>query len=174
MDKDKYSVRVNWSDEDQVFIATVPEFPRLSAFGDTRQEAIREALLVLEGYIEIFEEDNLPLPEPEKNREYSGQLRVRMPKTLHKKLAETAEEEGVSLNHWINVLLADRYNIADTAKYAALNAAKTVLLSFSKALRNVIHDKKSTTVVSQQTGIAIVSLIGNSSTVNRQSEAYNN
>lgn len=60
----KYSMLIRWSDEDECFIATIPEFPGLSAFGDTRSEAAKEAEIVLEGFIEIYKEDGIELPEP--------------------------------------------------------------------------------------------------------------
>jgi predicted RNase H-like HicB family nuclease len=60
----KYSFNVQWSDEDDAYVATVPEFPGLSAFGDTPDEAIVEAQTALEGFIEVYEEDGCPLPKP--------------------------------------------------------------------------------------------------------------
>ncbi len=41
----------------------------------------------------------MPIKEKEpNNKEYSGQFRLRLPKSLHKHLAERAKAEGVSLN----------------------------------------------------------------------------
>jgi predicted RNase H-like HicB family nuclease len=90
-----YSFHVFWSDEDEAYIATCPEFPSLSAFGDTPDEALREGEAVLESFIDIYREDGRPLPEPQT---YSGKLNVRLPKSLHGALAKRAEQEGVSLN----------------------------------------------------------------------------
>ncbi len=38
---------------------------------------------------------------------FSGKFVVRVPKSLHRKLSELAEQEGVSLNQWINTVLAE-------------------------------------------------------------------
>jgi len=46
-----------------------------------------------------------PVPEPI-TADYSGQLRLRMPKSLHQTLAEKAKEEKISLNQYINYQLA--------------------------------------------------------------------
>jgi predicted RNase H-like HicB family nuclease len=62
----KYSVNIIWSDEDEAFLATIPEFPGLSAFGDTHEEAIQEALLAAQGMIEVLREDNEKIPEPKR------------------------------------------------------------------------------------------------------------
>lgn len=48
--------------------------------------------------------DDIPLPSSDNS--YSGKLLVRMPKSLHRRLAETAEREGVSLNQYIVSLLS--------------------------------------------------------------------
>ncbi len=102
----KYSFRIHWSPEDKAYIVTVPEFPGLSAFGDTPEEALAEAALALEGFLETYEEEGWPLPEPQTLPEYSGQLRLRMPAWLHRSLAQRAETEGVSLNTYIVSLLS--------------------------------------------------------------------
>ncbi len=104
---DRYLILVSWSDDDEAFLATCPAFPTLSAFGDTPEEAVHEARLVLEGFVEIYQEDGLPLPEPENVAAYSGRLNLRMPKTLHYKLARLAETEGISLNTLIITRLSE-------------------------------------------------------------------
>jgi predicted RNase H-like HicB family nuclease len=102
---DKYSINIHWSDEDECFVALVPEFPGLSTFGDTREEAAAEAQGVIEAFIEIHEEEGYELPEPKALPSYSGQLRLRLPKDLHAALAKEAENQGVSLNtHMVSLL----------------------------------------------------------------------
>ncbi len=44
-------------------------------------------------------EDGVDIKEPQE--EYSGQLRLRMPKSLHRQLSRRASEEGVSLNQYV-------------------------------------------------------------------------
>jgi predicted RNase H-like HicB family nuclease len=60
----KYSVQLSWSDEDECYIATIKEFPGLSAFGDTPEEAAHEARIAAEGMIEDLKEDGEDVPEP--------------------------------------------------------------------------------------------------------------
>lgn len=57
-----YSMRVEWSDEDNCWIARSPEWVGLSAFGETRQEAIREAEIALDGMIVTAIEHGIKLP----------------------------------------------------------------------------------------------------------------
>lgn len=61
---EKYSVNIHWSNEDESFIARSPEWPSLSAFGDTREEAAREMTMVLGLCCELQDEAGEPKPTP--------------------------------------------------------------------------------------------------------------
>jgi len=100
MTKYKYSFKVFWSDEDGGYVAICPELPGVSALGDTESEALREAKVAMELYVEDMLESGEALPEPQTARVYSGQTRLRMSKTLHRLAAQMAEDEGVSLNQY--------------------------------------------------------------------------
>jgi len=107
----RYSINLNWSDEDQSYVATVPEFPNLMAFGDTPDEALKEANVALEGFIKIFEEDGLVLPNPIKTSHYSGKISLRILSDLHMELSNEAKIENCSLNQYISFLLIDRHRL---------------------------------------------------------------
>ena len=119
---ERYSINLCWSGEDGGYIATVPEFENLSAFGETAEEALSQAKDALQGFFETYSAQGLPLPEPRKRPRHSGQLRLRMPSSLHERLSVTAEHEGVSLNTLIVSLLSEalgnlkRPELADHAK----------------------------------------------------------
>ena len=102
----KYGFNIEWSDEDGGYIATCPDFPGLSGFGETVDDALQEAKIVLELFMETKEEAGEPLPEPSTVEEYSGQFRLRLPKSFHKMLAQSARREGCSLNSYVNHLLS--------------------------------------------------------------------
>ncbi len=120
---DKYSFHVFWSDEDESYITVCPEFPDLSTFGGTAEQALAEMNIVLESVIETYQEEGWPIPEPRKLSMYSGQFRVRMPKFLHAKLAEQAEVEGVSLNTLVVTYLSEAVGMANAApKKTAANS----------------------------------------------------
>jgi predicted RNase H-like HicB family nuclease len=63
--KNKYALHIFWSDEDEAFVAVCREFPGLSAFGETREEALREAQIALDLMIETYREKGIALPEPQ-------------------------------------------------------------------------------------------------------------
>ena len=60
----KYTIQIFWSVEDESFIAACQEFPGLSAFGETREEALKEAQIALDSMIETYRDKDIPLPEP--------------------------------------------------------------------------------------------------------------
>lgn len=97
----KYGFRILWSDEDKGYVATSPEFPGLSAFGETEEEALAEAKVARQLFIEDMQASGEELPAPQTVHEYSGQTRLRLSKTVHRLAAEMAASEGISLNQFI-------------------------------------------------------------------------
>lgn len=97
----KYQFNLVWSDLDNEYMATCLEFPGLSAFGATPEEALSEAQIALELFIETYKEDGIPLPKPHTKPEYSGQIRTRLPKSLHAQAAKLAADDEISLNQFI-------------------------------------------------------------------------
>lgn len=83
------------------FAARVLEFDGCIATGETKEEAHNNIYEVLEGFIEVMIEEGEEVPEPISDGDFSGNLRVRMPKSLHKNLSQAAKLEGVSLNQYI-------------------------------------------------------------------------
>ena len=100
----KHSVLIQWSDNDQAFIAIVPELEGLSAFGKTPEEAVKELSKAKQLFLEVLEEDGEKIPEPDLLKAFSGQTRLRLPKRLHAALSIEARKEGVSLNNYIEQL----------------------------------------------------------------------
>ena len=60
----KYEIILYWSEEDQAFIAEVPELPGCAADGATRQEALANAELVIAEWLETAPKLGRPIPEP--------------------------------------------------------------------------------------------------------------
>ena len=71
-DLKKYSVYVMWSDEDDGYIAIVPELSEVSAYGDTREEAIEELEIALACVLDVMDEDGTPRPRPTKYGTLAG------------------------------------------------------------------------------------------------------
>ena len=104
-DVERYTYTVAWSDEDEVFVARVAEFPSLAAHGKTAAAALREIQLVVGAVIDDMLGSKEPVPAPLSQQKYSGKLNLRMPAYLHQRLALEAAQQGVSLNHFITLKL---------------------------------------------------------------------
>lgn len=105
-----YSVRLSQLSEGDGggWIATVPELRGCLADGETPDEAYEELKEVLSFWLEVAKEKGKNVPEPTayKEPDYSGKTMLRMPKNLHRILAEQADYEGVSLNQYMVSLLS--------------------------------------------------------------------
>ena len=61
----QYSIIIQWSDEDQKYIVSLPEFgPYAHTHGNSYEEALKNAQEVLELLIEDYQARNKPLPKP--------------------------------------------------------------------------------------------------------------
>lgn len=64
----QYSLLIQWSEEDQLFLVTIPEFADRVVMpcthGQTREEATRKGEEVMEMYLEAWQEEGESLPQP--------------------------------------------------------------------------------------------------------------
>jgi len=59
-----YSMVIEWSDADQAFIVSLPEFPGNHTHGDTYEEAVKQGQDLMESLIMWAQQDGKPLPQP--------------------------------------------------------------------------------------------------------------
>jgi predicted RNase H-like HicB family nuclease len=64
----KYEIIIYWSNEDQVFVAEVPELPGCMAHGDTQEAALAQANEAIQLWIDTAREFGHPIPEPKGER----------------------------------------------------------------------------------------------------------
>lgn len=60
----EYPILVFWSDEDEAYIADVPDITYCSAHGETPEEALREVRMALKDILEWAEEEGFAVPPP--------------------------------------------------------------------------------------------------------------
>jgi len=82
------------------FYGRIMELDGCQSTGDTLDELYKNLNEALEGYIETKLENNLEIPRPANQEDYSGKFIVRIPKSLHMRLELEAEREGVSLDQY--------------------------------------------------------------------------
>jgi len=88
---------------DGYFAARFPDFPGIVTGGASPEEALGNAREALTATLETMKLRRISPPVP-KHR-FSGQFNVRVPRSLHRILVRTAEEEGISLNALVTHLL---------------------------------------------------------------------
>ncbi|MDZ5455813.1 toxin-antitoxin system HicB family antitoxin [Azohydromonas lata] len=104
-----YPLEIFWSDEDQGFVAEAPDLPGCSACAPTEVEAAHAAQQAIQAWIEAAQAAGRAVPVPREVlplRRYSGKFLVRVPRSLHARLARQAAAQGVSLNQYVAGVLA--------------------------------------------------------------------
>ena len=82
----------------EYYYGKILELDGCQSTGETIEELNANLDEAMEGYLEVKLENNLPIPIPHNPNNYSGKFIIRIPKTLHQKLAIEANREGISLN----------------------------------------------------------------------------
>jgi predicted RNase H-like HicB family nuclease len=60
----RYELIIYWSEADQAFIVEIPELPGCAADGETYQEAVQNAEIIIQEWIETAQALGRPIPEP--------------------------------------------------------------------------------------------------------------
>jgi predicted RNase H-like HicB family nuclease len=111
----KYPVQIVECDEGGYFVK-IPDLPECLSQGETAKEALKNIKEAKELWLESAFEDKVEIPLPADEREYSGKFIVRLPVSLHERLAVSAEHEGVSLNQYVAVVLAENNSLRNVEK----------------------------------------------------------
>lgn len=95
-------------DPEEGYLARAPELPGCFTAGETPTEAVAMLRDAMATWLESAVLEGAPIPEPgaASGEQHSGRILLRMPKSLHRALAEAADAEGVSTNQYVVALLA--------------------------------------------------------------------
>jgi predicted HicB family RNase H-like nuclease len=101
-----YTYRVTWSPEDQEHVGLCAEFPSLSWLAKTPTGALRGIQRLVDDVVADLLASGEAVPDAIAERAYSGEFKVRVPASVHRKLVLEAAEAGVSLNRVVAAKLA--------------------------------------------------------------------
>jgi len=101
-----YRLEIVPDTEEGGYVASYPELPGCISCGETMEDAITNALDAKKAWLEAAIEEGIQIYEPNTMEEYSGQFKLRIPKSLHRQLAEHSRREGISMNQYCLYLLA--------------------------------------------------------------------
>ena len=101
-----YRLEIIPDSEEGGYAAQYPELRGCVTCADTIEELVANAEDAKRVWIEAALEEGIDIPMPSSMTKYSGQLRLRMPKELHRHIAERAREEGISMNQFCIYMLS--------------------------------------------------------------------
>ena len=104
--KMNYRMEVIEDKEEGGFVISFPELPGCITCGETVEAAVTNALDAKKIWLEAAIEDGIEIYEPNNLEEYSGQFKLRIPRRLHRSLAEHSKREGISMNQYCVYLLS--------------------------------------------------------------------
>ena len=82
------------------FVVSYPDLPGCITCGETVESAVANALDAKKAWLEAALEDGVEIHEPDSLEDYSGQFKLRIPRSLHRSLAEHSQREGISMNQY--------------------------------------------------------------------------
>ncbi len=100
--------------DDGGYIAEFPDLPYCVGTGNTINEAIEDAMIAKEEWIKAAYDHNMNIPEPADSDKYNGRITLRIPKSLHRRVVETANAEGISANQFLLYLISSGLNYQPT------------------------------------------------------------
>ena len=101
-----YRMEIIRDSDEGGFVASYPDLPGCITCGETEEEALKNALDAKKAWLEAALEENIEIPEPDSLEAFSGQFKLRLPRSLHRALAEHSQREGISMNQYCVYLLA--------------------------------------------------------------------
>ncbi len=105
--------------EEGGYVGEVEDLPGCMAQAETLEELSERIEDARRAWIEVAYENGMEIPLPRLEQEYSGKFVVRLPKYLHRQLAEKAECEDVSLNQFVVTLLSSALSQHSRGEYRA-------------------------------------------------------
>lgn len=103
-----YKLEIIPDTEEGGYGARYPELPGCITCGETLELVTKNAEDAKKEWLLSAIEDEIEIPEPvtDDENKYSGQFKLRIPKILHKTLADHAKREGISMNQYCMYLLS--------------------------------------------------------------------
>ncbi|MBR2883251.1 MAG: toxin-antitoxin system HicB family antitoxin [Clostridia bacterium] len=101
-----YRVEYFAEEEGTGYVFHCPELPGCITCAETIVEGIAMLEDAKKSWFIACLEDGVEIPHPTSLEDYSGQFKLRIPKSLHKELAERSKKEGVSMNQYCVYLLS--------------------------------------------------------------------
>lgn len=101
-----YRMEIVEDKDEGCFVVSYPDLPGCLTCGETIETAVTNAVDAKKAWLEAAIEEGINIYEPDSLDDYSGQFKLRIPKSLHRMLAEHSQREGISMNQYCVYLLS--------------------------------------------------------------------
>lgn len=101
-----YPMEIAEDPEEGGFVVSYPDLPGCITCGETMETALSNAQDAKKAWLEAALEEGIKIHDPKKVEKYSGQFKLRLPRSLHRTLATHARREGISMNQYCVYLLS--------------------------------------------------------------------
>lgn len=101
-----YRMEIVEDREEGGYVVSYPDLPGCLTCGETIESAVANARDAKRVWLEAALEEGVSIPMPDSLEDYSGQFKLRLPRSLHRALAEHSQREGISMNQYCVYLLA--------------------------------------------------------------------
>ncbi|MFC2342787.1 MAG: type II toxin-antitoxin system HicB family antitoxin [Negativicutes bacterium] len=101
-----YRMEISEDTEEGGFVVSYPDLPGCITCGETMETALSNARDAKKVWLEAALEEGINIHEPDTLENYSGQFKLRLPRSLHRSLAEHSRREGISMNQYCVYLLS--------------------------------------------------------------------
>ena len=98
---------------DGSYSAEMLDLPGCVADGETPNEALHHLDAAAQAWLEACLARGLAIPEPFLNQDFGGQLRLHLPRSLHRQASRLATRDGISLNQFLMSAIAARVGAED-------------------------------------------------------------
>ena len=102
----RYRMEVVEDPDEGGYVISFPDLKGCITCGETIESALEYAKDAKREWFIAALEDGYPIPEPDELEMYSGQFKLRMPRSLHRQLAMHSKREGISMNQYCIYLLS--------------------------------------------------------------------
>ena len=101
-----YKMEIVEDKDEGGYVVSFPDLKGCVSAGETLESAIANAADAKREWLLAAMEDGYEIAEPDELHDYSGQFKLRIPKSLHRQLAEHPRREGISMNQYCLYLLS--------------------------------------------------------------------
>lgn len=101
-----YRMEIVKDSDEGGYVVSFPELPGCLTCGETIEAAVANAEDAKREWLAAAMDEGIQIHEPDALENYSGQFKLRLPKSLHRSLTEHARREGISMNQYCVYLLS--------------------------------------------------------------------